>query len=485
MVAFVPGCLGATAYGQFTFATQFYQQLISLLECGSSQAFFTKLSQKNDEFSLIKFYSYYVLMMVLFVIFLTQFIFLVGKSEILFPNQSILYLYLGLFYSFGFWISQVFVMVSDAYALTTISEKCKIIHRTLFTFILVILIYNIKLDLKDYYIFLIIQYVVFICMIYYILKIGKVIIIDNIYIKIDLVYKYIYEFYSYCHPLFIYLVVSMVTNYYDLWLIQKFYGSHEQGYYSFGFQISRVCFLFTMSMTPLITREYSIAYAATDYAEMKKLFYRYIPMMYTLSTIFSVFIFFSSENIIRLIAGKSFESSISVLMIISFYPMHQTYGQLCSTMYYATGKMKEYRNIVGIIMIIGTILSSFLLLPKEIFGYELGSFGLAIKVIITSIITANIMIYHNLKIIKGDLWRIIFHQIYVPVIICSLGYLSNRITLIITTEILKSLIINFMIYMILCLCFIMIYPSCVSMDMKEINILKKKIKSIFWKAKFN
>ena len=57
----IPRGLGPAAYGNFSFLTNFFQQLIGFLGLGTPNAFYTKLSQRPDEHKLISFYLYILL----------------------------------------------------------------------------------------------------------------------------------------------------------------------------------------------------------------------------------------------------------------------------------------------------------------------------------------------------------------------------------------------------------------------------------------
>ena len=87
--------------------------------------------------------------------------------------------------------------------------------------------------------------------------------------------KYIREFYQYTHPLFIYSLISVLANIIDRCLLQAFGGSVEQGFYGFSFQLGALCFLFSGAMTPLLTRELSIAFSQQDKLRMQDLFQKY------------------------------------------------------------------------------------------------------------------------------------------------------------------------------------------------------------------
>ena len=58
IVAVVPKALGPVAYGQFVYIQDFFMKFIGFLDMGSSIAFFTKLSAKQDRKELMTFYFF-------------------------------------------------------------------------------------------------------------------------------------------------------------------------------------------------------------------------------------------------------------------------------------------------------------------------------------------------------------------------------------------------------------------------------------------
>ena len=126
----------------------------------------------------------------------------------------------------------------------------------------------------------------------------------------------------------------------DRWLLQVFSGSVQQGLYGLSYQIGAICFLFTGAMTPLITREFSIAYAKQDIPHMAYLFRRYIPLLYGIAAFFSCFIAMQAENVAYIFGGAKFHDAALAIAIMSLYPIHQTYGQLGSSVFYATAQTR-------------------------------------------------------------------------------------------------------------------------------------------------
>ena len=108
LIAIVPSALGPIAYGQFIYLQEFFLNIFGFLDMGSSTAFFTKLSARHTRKELITFYFLYTLMVV-FLVFI--FVYLVDTFEylhFLVPNIKTEYIYLGLFFGFFTWLTQLF-----------------------------------------------------------------------------------------------------------------------------------------------------------------------------------------------------------------------------------------------------------------------------------------------------------------------------------------------------------------------------------------
>ena len=241
---------------------------------GSSIAFFTKLSARQSRKELI---SFYFLFSLLIFVLLFLFIFLGYYFEFLsvfVPDIPIFYIFLGLFFGFFTWFTQVYTKIADAYALTVSYEIIKIFHKIITLFLLLFFIYYLSFDLELYFYFNYISLVSFLLVITY-LFIKKEIFKNILNFQFSIL-NLSKEFLTYCHPLFVYSIVGLVSGFFQIWLLQKVAGSEETGFYGLAYGLAAMCFLFTSAMTPIITREFSKSYEEKDFENMRKLFYRYM-----------------------------------------------------------------------------------------------------------------------------------------------------------------------------------------------------------------
>ena len=474
LVAIVPKALGPVAYGQFAYLQNFFMKVIGFLDMGSSIAFFTKLSANNKRKELIAFYflyAFFVLILALLFIFLVkQF----GYTASILPDIPNQYIYMGLFFGFFTWLTQIFIKISDAYALTVSVELVKIGYKIISLLLLLYFVYFTAFNLEKYFYFNYIALISFL-LILTCLFIKKGIFknlafsIQNSRFKII-----IKEFIEYCHPLLIYSIIGLIVGFLNIWMLQKYGGSTQTGFYGIAYSLAAMCFLFTGAMTPIITREFSKAYGEKDIEKMRKLFYRYIPMLYSIAAYFGVFIAVQSNNVIEIFTNEKFSGASKVLMIMSFYPIHQTYGQLSSSIFYATGKTKLYRNIAFFTQPLMLLLSYVFIVV-----FNLGAIGLALSMLVVQFIGVNIGLYFNSKFLKLDLKYFFSHQIYSVLIFLILALLAAIFNFF------NSNILNFLtsgiFYTIFVIITIYIFPQVFATTREEIKQTMERMESVIKK----
>ena len=91
----VPRALGPASYGDFSFLTNFFYQVVGFLNMNTSTAYYTMLSQRQQDTGLVRFYLYFTALIVVLLSFIVMFCFATGLDPIIWPGQA------GLFIIFG------------------------------------------------------------------------------------------------------------------------------------------------------------------------------------------------------------------------------------------------------------------------------------------------------------------------------------------------------------------------------------------------
>ncbi len=450
LVAIVPKALGPVAYGQFNFLQQLYNQFISLVDANSSTAFFTKLSANNSRKELIAFYFFCSLLLFI-VIFIASFaINQIGAGDVAFPDVDKSHIYLSMIFCFFTWLSQIYIKISDAYAVTVPVEIIKIVHKIVMLIMIFIIINGYGLNLENYLFFNIISLVILLLVLQFLLTQKKIVDLKVFSQPINFqgVFK---EFYSFCSPLFFFNLIAIAIGIFDIWLLQKISGSVEVGFYGLAYSISAMCFLFTSAMTPIIMREFSKSIEKKDFENVRDLFRRYVPMLYAISAYFSVFVAFHAADLLLIFTDQRYEGAYMALVIMAFYPLHQTYGQINAALFFSAEKVTLYRNIGLLFSFFGLILS-FL----SVYLLNLGAEGMAWKMLIVQLVSVNVQLYYNAKYLKESSLGYILHQILCVMILGSIAYLT-------CVSFFDSLVYDFLLsgflYTAIVLLFILRFPT--------------------------
>jgi len=460
LVAIVPKALGPVAFGHFSYLQQFFSQVIAFLDAGTSTAFFTKLSARNGRKELLTFYFILslALICVLFcILYLMDTFDYLGFFLPSIPSEYIVY---GALFGIFTWVTQVFIKISDAFAITVSVEIVKILHKLATLLLLLYIINFLPFDLHIYFYFQFISLLSFLMIVFILFK--KKSIITNQFFNLKIKYQDIMrEFYIYSSPLFVFNVAAIFIGLFDIWLLQTVSGSIETGFYGLAYSIAAMSFLFTGAMTPIITREFSKSFAENDYENLRKLFKRYIPMLYAITAYFSVFIAFQAENLLKIFVDETFKDALFAIIIMAFYPIHQTYGQLSGSLFFANGTTGLYRNIGLISSFIGLFFSYLF-----IYHFKLGALGFGVKMILAQVIGVNIQLYFNAKFLNIKMFSFVIHQIYIVVLFSLLAYFSS--SFVYSDTITLNFLFTGFIYTLLIIIFVFFFPRIIALNKSEV-----------------
>lgn len=472
--ALIPRGLGPKAYGDFNFLSNFFTQVIGFFDMGTSTGFYTKLSQRQEEFGLVSFYLRFSLIIILILFILPSAAQLTDTTGLLWPDQHQLFIYLASLWAVLIWASQLLHKLTDAYGITVAAEFAKITQNFLGLGIISVLFLTQQLNLLSFFIYHYVILFILCGLFVWLLHKKGFSLFRNWHLTGQQVKAYFREFYDYSHPLLLYALVGLVVGIFDRWLLQYFGGSVEQGFFSLSYKVGSLCFLFTSAMTPLLTREFSIAFGDKNISEMARLFRRYIPMLYAIAAYFACFVAVQSAAVTFILGGEKFGQAVLIVMIMAFYPIHQTYGQLSGSVFYATGNTKLYRNIGVFFMLLGIPMTYFLVAPPEKFGIGAGALGLAIKMVVLQILWVNAQLFFNSRFLDLKFNKYVAHQLLCVLIMVCLALSSDLLVkhlLSPSNSIIFNFIISGMLYTLLVGLTTVMLPALFGLQKKDISML--------------
>ena len=122
----VPRGLGVKSYGDYNFITDFFTRLFGFLDSGTSTAFYTKISQRPQENTLLRFYWGFIIIMGSIVFLLILLLSILGLSKNIWIDQEPYLIWLGFFWGLLYWLNQIVQKIIDAYGLTVKGELATI-----------------------------------------------------------------------------------------------------------------------------------------------------------------------------------------------------------------------------------------------------------------------------------------------------------------------------------------------------------------------
>lgn len=431
MEALLPRALGPANYGNYSFATSLFQQLSGFLDMGTSTCLYNSLSRRNQEAGLLAFYMRIIALVGFLGILLSLGIVCwpsAGKT--LMPDVPLHLVPLAAVWAFLVWSGRVLRSTNDALGATIPSEVWRSVLSLLGVIALALLFLFNQLNLATLFAQ---QYIL----------LGATALAywhvtrrhwrkEGVKFEFSLPQalkkNYKKEFFTYSHPLFTQALLSFGMLTIERWLLQWFDGSAQQGFFALSQKVGMACFLFVSAMTPLLMREFSIAWGKGDKAAMGATLTRFAPLLYALAAYFSCFTLAEGKALVEIFGGVDFLAATLPVQIMALYPLHQAYGQIAGSIFHASGKTHILRNITALECIYGFGLAWLMLAPAHLGGFNLGATGLAVKTVATQFITVNLYLYLASRFIPVSFFKNLLHQFLCVAAFLALAFFAREIS---------------------------------------------------------
>jgi O-antigen/teichoic acid export membrane protein len=395
----VPRSLGPASYGDFQFITSTATAMRTLLDSGMSSAHFTYASKHERSGLGSALYAVWLVLQLVLIFVLIAIAHFGGLQGVLWPGQTATYLYAMVGLEWTNFVGTVLLQLGDAKALTVRVQVIGVLGQVVKGVLLVAFYETGHLHLDA---FIMASYVGALCIVFGLL-VRFVLPNWSAYFaraasgeqRSDVGRYYI----AYCAPLALYTVVGFAYDFFDRWFLQTVAGSTQQGFFGLAMQWSALSLFFTTSLLNILWRELAVSLAHQDLNRVRRLYVRSSSLLYILAAVVGCYTAMNAPNLIRLLAGSGYREATAVVVIMSFLPVFQTLGQINGTFFFATERVRVYRNLGIAGMIFGMAVSYVLLAPNTlpVPGLHLGAVGLALKLVLASLVMGNVFIYSNAR----------------------------------------------------------------------------------------
>ena len=417
--------LEPTGYGDLMFLLGSFVALRSLLDLGSSNAFFTFLSQRTRG---KRFYLTYFFWLAF------QFVLTVLLLWLIIPSALFEKIWVGhdrdialLAFVSAFMQQQVWQAVGQIGESMRKTIKVQLLNFAVSLVYLAVILFvslNSQLSIKKILFVLIGQYVVATVFAYRILNIAGAVSIVEEKPLIDILCDY----WKYCKPLAALALFNFLYIFGDKWMLQRFGGATQQGYFQISNQFATVSLLATTSILNVFWKEIANAWEKQDRARVAMLYRKVSRGLVMFGAIISGFLVPWSEHIVNVFLGAAYTNAWPVLAIMLLYPIHQSMGQISGTMFLASGQTRSYMFLSITMMLLSLYVTYLVLAPasdKWVSGFEMGALGMAYKMVLLGLVSVNIQSW-ILARIGGWKFDWAFQVVGIPLVI-TFGFIAKML----------------------------------------------------------
>jgi O-antigen/teichoic acid export membrane protein len=419
----VPKALGPIVFGNYSFLMSMASTIRSFTDLGAQQTFFTFSAKEARSGTLTRMYGIWVLVQLLLSLSLVLSLALCHRTQALWPGQHLNQILWVTGLEWAVFLVLVLRNLGDAKGLTVRSQLIVGTTALVSAVGLVVLDHSVGLTFYSY-----------VALLYAMACLGGGAL--SIYLVVyhrELTWvgsvrrhakRYIHQWRIFASPLVVYGLYSVAVNAVDGYLIQRLYGPTEQAFFSIALRWSSLVMVFTTSILTIYWRELTSSLAAHRRDRAAEIFVRFNHLLFFLAVVLGCWLCANARWVVLTFAGPQYQLAIPVLMIMGFYPVQQTYGQLNATAFLASERTAQYRNLGILFSIPGLLLTYFLLASRHarIPGLELGAVGIAFKMVVFGLISVQAYDWLNARYFQISYGRSIAEKLLsvVFVAVCAL-----------------------------------------------------------------
>jgi len=414
--------LGPGGYGEMSFLLGSFGAFRALIDLGTSNAFYTFISQESRP---VRYYSFYGLWLAF------QFMLTAVLVAWIMPASLVEDIWLGhgrsailLSFAASFFQQQVWLTVNQ------IAEAARKTIKAQYLNIAVAVFYLGSVSLLSFYGAISVRAVLLLMVLQYAVAslaavkvLGPVDIVPSPGGRPVALREMLAKYRAYCAPLLAMSVAGFVYDFSDRWMLQHFGGANQQGFYQAAFQFAAISVLATTSILNIFWKEMAEATRLNDTERIYRIFLKVSRGLYTFGALLSGFLIPWSGEITGTFLGEAYSPAGPVLALMFLYPLHQSLGQIAGTMLLAGERTKQYMAISVAAMLVSLPVSYLLQAPAHglpVPGLGLGAMGMALKMVGLNIISVNALLW---VITRNQGWKFDYlYQIAGPGAMLAAGF---------------------------------------------------------------
>jgi O-antigen/teichoic acid export membrane protein len=461
--------LGPEQYGTMMFLLGTFTALRQLLDVGSSSAFFTFLSQRQRSHRFVAWYftwlgvQFFLTLLAVGLLFPASWIELIWKGQ---HRYLVILAFLAAYMQSVLW--SVILQMGESQRLTRWVQGVAVTVALVHFLLMALAWWGGWLAVRTVLGLMIIEWAIAVAVIVKLLRFPLLLEEPD---SPKSIFK---EFWHYCRPLILYSWLGFVYEFADRWLLQTYAGSVQQAYYAVAFQFGAIAAIATSSILNIFWKEIAEAHHQNNRERVAMLYRQVSRGLFFVSAAGAGFLAPWAEDILRITLGAAYVGGATTLMIMFFYPLHQSMGQIGGAMAYATGRVGSYVKIGMVFMVTSIVVTYFALASADapLPGWGLGSLGLSGKMVVMQILSVNILAWYLARSLE-----IKFDWFFQPAVALaclgagSLAYGLSHTLFDMNSPIWLAFLVAGLIYGVMLLTLIAIAPSLAGLRQTDIAVV--------------
>lgn len=388
--------LGPVTYGNYSFLLSTATTLRGLFDNGSQQAFFTFSAQERASGSLTKLYGLVVAGQLVLVLSIVALAALTGKTGWLWHAQRLDQIFWVTVLEWMIFLAASLQQLGDSKGLTVNLQLIGAAVSLVSIVGLLLLWSRARLNFYTF-VWLNLASAGLTCasLAYWLLARHQAIFWRGTFE----IRHYVRRWWKFAAPIIPLQFYLPVVAYLGVYLIQRWYGPQEQGYYGLALQWSTFALLFTNAAVWIFWREIAHHTAAGAFSVAAATYRQFSQLFFSLAVILACWLSAGSSVFVRVVAGDRYIPAGPVLAVMAFYPVAQTLGQLTTSALKATEQTARYSRWCLLLSVPDLILTYLLLAPRtaRVPGLHLGALGLASKTAIYALVSVQFYDHLNCR----------------------------------------------------------------------------------------
>lgn len=488
-LSFVSGVLVArgltpAGYGHLYFLTSSFNSFRALLDLGSASAFFTFISRDNPDQKIFTIYFAWLAAQCLLIVSGVLVILpdtVVEAVWLKHPRSLIVLAFAATFCQQQLWTTVI--QMAEANRLTVKLQAFNVAIALTHLAAVAILWLTDLISVSAIFVLLVVEFTMAAIIAIKLLQLGVIIRQKSggtTWSRRETLLAY----WGYCRPMILLSIANFLYEFADRWILQRYGGPSQQGYFQIASQFAAVSLLATVSVVNILWKETAEAAARRDLERIRVLYGRVTKGLMLVGAMGAGVLVPWSQEIVVLFWGNSYLLAAPALAVMFLYPMHQSMGQVGSTVLLAGGHSGIYTALGIIFPLVNLPITYLVQAPAAsnfIPGFELGAMGMAVKTVVLNIISVNIQAW---LISRRYGWPMEWgYQIYSLLSMMALGYAAKTLTMagmsifdLTTVPRLWSMIIGGLVFAPAALTLIWTCPKLAGLDRSEIQQFWARIK---------